>query len=45
LVELAPKIALFGVGVAAGVGIAQLLDPVAPPVGRLMRRLRAFVRL
>jgi hypothetical protein len=44
LVEIAPRVALLSVGVLAGWGIGQVLDPVAPPVGRLVTRVAALLR-
>jgi hypothetical protein len=35
--EIIPRVGLFCVGVAAGVGFAELLDPVAPRLGRLAK--------
>jgi hypothetical protein len=42
--ETAPRLALLCVGVLAGWAIGQVLDPVAPPVGRLVTRVAAMLR-
>ena len=44
LLTIAPKAALVVVGVLAGWGIAHVLDPVAPPVGRLVNWMAARLR-
>ena len=44
LLTIAPKAALALVGALAGWGIAHMLDPVAPPVGRLVNRMAALLR-